>query len=115
MEDPLNLLGHALRKAVGRAGQKSPLQEGRDTIAQVVTQDTEPDPGGGTCGRRIKQHVAPERRRASEDQAVRHGRQGSSNTCHGFKDHFVRGLDSNAPRDVGGPARPTSRSMPWWR
>jgi hypothetical protein len=39
--------------------QEPPLQEMMATIAQIVAQDTEPDPEGGPGGRRIKQHVAP--------------------------------------------------------
>src|SRR5919198_1228597 len=123
VEDTLNLLGHALRKAVGLAARElgasaeaileeaglvlvghsslkaaldldwgqpkareqalrlvleevdrwkkwleehqcpsadtPPMQDVMDTIAHLVTQDTEPDPEGGPGGRRIKKHVAP--------------------------------------------------------
>src|SRR5262252_2412094 len=126
VEDTLNLLGHALRKAVGLAaralgasteaileeaglvlvghsslkaaldldwGQPKareqalrlvldeverwkqwleqhprlvedgpPLQDVMDTIAQIVTQDIEPDPDGGPGGKRIQKQVAPDRR-----------------------------------------------------
>src|SRR5499426_4292014 len=124
VEDPLNLLGHALRKAVGLAAralgmsaeailaeadlvlvghsslkaaldldwgqpqasaqalrlvlaevarwqtwleqqqrlsaQEPPMQEVLETIAQIVAQDTEPDPDGGPGARRLKKHVAPD-------------------------------------------------------
>src|SRR4030095_867044 len=126
VEDTLNLLGHALRKAVGLAAralgasaavlmadaglelvgqsslkaalaldwgaptarasalrlvleegerwkswleqpqrlsaQEPPMQEMLETIGQIVAQDTAPDPDGGPGARRIKPHVAPDRR-----------------------------------------------------
>ena len=164
VEDTLNLLGHALRKAVGLAaqeldtsaeailvdaglvlvGQRSlkaaldldwgkptarehalrlvlaeverwhswltqqqplsvhepPLQEVMDTLAQIVTQDTEPDPTGGPGARRIKQHVAPDRRISIEDKDMRHGRKSSAKTFNGFKEHFAVDLDSKVTREV---------------
>src|SRR5262245_17595623 len=144
VEDTLNLLGHALRKAVGLAAQalgtsaeavvedagltlvghsslkaaldldwgeprareralglvleevarwqrwleqqqtlaaeQPPLQEIMETITQILTQDTEPDPEGGPSGRRLKKHVAPDRRISIEDQDMRHGRKSSAKT-----------------------------------
>lgn len=164
VEDTLNLLGHALRKAVGLAAQalgaateaivedagltlvgqsslkaaldldwgeprareqalrlvleevdrwkqwlehqptlaapESPMKEVGETIAQVITQDTEPDPEGGPGSRRIKKHVAPDRRLSIEDSAMRHGRKSSAKTFNGLKEHFVLDLDSNATREV---------------
>jgi Transposase DDE domain len=164
VEDTLNLLGQALRQAVGRAAQEwgttaeaivedaglelvgqsslnaaldldwgkprardkalclvleavdrwqqgleqqpslsahaPPMQEVLDTIAQVGTQDTAPDPEGGPGGRRIKQHGAPDRRIALEDQDRRHGRTSSAQTFQGFKEHVVLDLDSQATRAV---------------
>jgi hypothetical protein len=163
VEDTLNLLGHALRKAVGLAAQElgtsaeavvedagltlvghsslkaaldldwgeprarsralglileevkqwhcwleqqtlvaqtPPLQEVMETITQILTQDTEPDPEGGPGGRRIKQHVAPDRRISMEDQDMRHGRKSSAKTFNGFKEHFAVDLDSTVTREV---------------
>ena len=164
VEDTLNLLGHALRKAVGLAAQElgrsaeaivedagltlvghsslkaalaldwgeprarehalglvledverwqrwleqqqtlaaeqPPLQEVMETIAQILTQDTEPDPGGGPGGRRLKPHVAPDRRISIEDKDIRHGRKSSAKTCNGFKEHFAVDLDSTVIREV---------------
>ena len=164
VEDTLNLLGHALRKAVGLAaralgtsaeaileeaglvlvghsslkaaldldwGQPKareqalrlvleevdrwkkwleqhqrlveevpPLKDVMDTIAQIVTQDTEPDPDGGPGGKRIKKHVAPDRRISIEDADMRHGRKSSAKTFNGFKEHFVLDLDSHVTREV---------------
>lgn len=164
VEDTLNLLGHALRKAVGLAARAlgvsaatileeaglvlvghsslkaaldldwgqpqareqalrlvlaevdrwktwlaqhqrlveegAPLQDVMDTIAQIVTQDTEPDPDGGPGGTRVKQHVAPDRRISIEDADMRHGRKSSAKTFNGFKEHFVLDLDSHVTREV---------------
>ena len=164
VEDTLNLLGHALRKAVGLAARElgtsaaaireaagmllvghsslkaaldldwgqpkareqalcvvleeverwktwleqhqrlsadaPPLKEIMDTIVQIVTQDTEPDPEGGPGHTRIKQHVAPDRRISIEDADMRHGRKSSAKTFNGFKEHFVLDLDSHVTREV---------------
>ena len=164
VEDTLNLLGHALRKAVGVAARElgtaaealmqeaglvlvghsslkaaldldwgapqarekalrlvleevdrwqrwlaqqptlsahePPLKEMMDTIGQLVAQDTEPDPDGGPGGRRIKQHVAHDRRITIEDQAMRHGRKSSAKTFNGFKEHLLLDLDSKVTREV---------------
>lgn len=163
VEDTLNLLGHALRKAVGLAAeelatsaevivaaaglglvghsslkaaldldwgeptareralrlvleeverwkcwieqqrlvaQEPPIQAMMETMAQIVEQDTEPDPEGGPGGRRIKTHVARDRRISIEDQDMRHGRKSSSKTFNGFKEHFLLDLDSKVTREV---------------
>src|SRR4029453_4043529 len=62
------------------AAQEPPIQEVMDTITQILTQDTEPDPEGGPGGRRIKKQVAPDRRISLEDQDMRHGRKSSAKT-----------------------------------
>lgn len=164
VEDTLNLLGHALRKAVGLAARElgasaeaileeaglvlvghsslkaaldldwgqpkareqalrlvleevdrwkkwleqhqrlsedvPPMKDVMDTIAQIVTQDTEPDPEGGPGGTRIKKHVAPGRRISIEDADMRHGRKSRAKTFNGFKEHFVLDLDSHGTREV---------------
>ena len=150
VEDTLNLLGHALRKAAGLAAQAL------DTSAEVLVEDagltlvghsslkaaldldwpsarsralglvleeverwqrwleqqhtwrlrhllcrrswrpsrslscrTPSQTRGGPGGRRIKQHVAPDRRISIEDQDMRHGRKSSAKTFNGFKEHFA--------------------------
>src|SRR5438132_2685762 len=82
------------------ATHEPPLQEMMEPISQLVAQDTEPDPEGGPGGRRIKKHVAPDRRIAIEDQAMRHGRKSSAKTFNGFKEHFLLDLDSKVTREV---------------
>ena len=148
VEDTLNLLGHALRKAVGLAARelgtaaavileeagwvlvghsrlkaaldldwgqpkareqalrlvleeverwktwleqhprlsadRPPLKALMDTITQMTTQDTEPDPEGGPGGKRIKKYVAPDRCISIEDADMRHGRKSSAKTFNGF-------------------------------
>jgi len=79
---------------------EAPLQEVMATIAQIVEQDTEPDPEGGPGGRRIKKQVAPDRRISIEDKDMRHGRKSSSKTFNGFKEHLVLDLDSKVTREV---------------
>src|SRR6266581_758127 len=82
------------------AAQESPIQDVLETIEQIVAQDTEPDPEGGPGARRIKQHVAPDRRISIEDADMRHGRKSSSKTFNGFKEHMALDLDSKVTREV---------------
>ena len=82
------------------AAQESPIQDALETIEQIVAQDTEPDLEGGPGARRIKQHVAPDRRISIEDADMRHGRKSSSKTFNGFKEHMALDLDSNVTREV---------------
>jgi hypothetical protein len=77
-----------------------PMKDVMDTIAQIVMQDTAPDPAGGPGSKRIKQHVAPDRRISIEDADMRHGRKSSAKTFNGFKEHFVLDLDSHVTREV---------------
>jgi hypothetical protein len=82
------------------SAQEPPMQEMLETIGQIVAQDTEPDPEGGPGARRIKKHVAPDRRISIEDADMRHGRKSSSKTFNGFKEHWALDLDSNVTREV---------------
>jgi hypothetical protein len=82
------------------ATQASPLKEVMETIAQIITQDTEPDPDGEPGGRRIKPHVAPDRRIALADKDIRHGRTSSAKPFNGFKEHFAVDVDSKVTREV---------------
>jgi Transposase DDE domain/Transposase domain (DUF772) len=91
---------HWLEQQHTLAAQAPPIQEVMETIAQIITQDTEPDPDGEPGGRRIKKHVAPDRRISIEDKDIRHGRKSSSKTFNGFKEHFAVDLDSKITREV---------------
>jgi hypothetical protein len=77
-----------------------PLKAVMDTITQMATQDTEPDPEGGPGGKRITKHVAPDRRLSIEDADMRHSRKSSANTFNGFQEHFVLDLDRQVTREV---------------
>ena len=76
------------------------MQAMLETRGQRVAQDTAPDPEGGPDARRLKTHVAPDRRRAIEDAARRHGRKSSAKPFNGFKEHVALDLDSNVTREV---------------
>src|SRR6266581_5478988 len=91
---------HWLEQQHTLAAQEPPIKEIMETITQIITQDTEPDPEGGPGGRRIKKHVAPDRRISLEDKDMRHGRKSSAKTFNGFKEHFAVDLDSTVPREV---------------
>jgi hypothetical protein len=93
---------HWLARQQTLATEHPPLQEVMETITQIVTQDTGPDPGGGPGGRRLKHHVAPDRRLTIEDKDLRHGRKSSAKTFNGFQEHFVVELDSQVIREVVG-------------
>jgi Transposase DDE domain/Transposase domain (DUF772) len=82
------------------AVQEPPLKEAMDTISQIITQDTEPDPDGEPGSRRITPHVAPDRRISIEEPDMRHGRKSSAKTFNGFKEHFAVDLDSKVIREV---------------
>jgi hypothetical protein len=84
------------------AAEQPPVQEVMATITQRMTQDTAPDPAGGPGGRRLKPHVAPDRRIAIEAQDLRHGRKSSAKTFNGFTEHGAVDLDSTVIREVGG-------------
>ena len=91
---------HGLEQQPTLAAEQPPLQEVMETLTQIITQDTEPDPGGGPGARRLKQHVAPARRISLEDQDMRHGRKSSAKTFHGFKEHCAVDLESTVIREV---------------
>jgi hypothetical protein len=77
----------------------------RETIDQLVAQDTAPDPAGGQDARRSTQHGAPDRRSAIADAARRHGRTRSATTFHGCKEPVALDVDSTVTREVVvGPA-----------
>jgi hypothetical protein len=91
---------HWLAQPPPLAAEHPPLQEVMETITPLSTQDTEPDPGGGPGARRLKPHVAADRRLSIEDQDRRPGRKSSAKTFNGFKEHFAVELDSQVIREV---------------
>ncbi|MEK7423130.1 MAG: IS1182 family transposase [Actinomycetota bacterium] len=92
---------------------KPPLKEHAEVLAQIVSQNLEPDPGGGG-GSRIKEGVAQDRRISIEDPDMRHGRKSKSKRFNGYKRHLATDLDTtlivacavtpaNRPEDEAAP------------
>src|SRR5207247_415460 len=67
-----------------------PLKAQLETLAQIRTQDLEPDPVGGV---RIRQGVAEDRRVSIADTEMRHGRKSKSKRFNGFKRHIAADVD----------------------
>jgi len=67
-----------------------PLKAQLETLAQIRTQDLEPDPAGGV---RIRQGVAEDRRVSIADTEMRHGRKSKSKRFNGFKRHIAADVD----------------------
>ena len=82
------------------SAHEPPMQEMMETMAHLRAQDTEPDPEGGPGGRRIKKHVAPDRRLSIEDTDMRHGRKSRAKTFNGFKEHCAVDVESQVTREV---------------
>jgi hypothetical protein len=68
-----------------------PLKEEIEALAQIRTQDLEPDPQGG--GSRIRDGVAEDRRVSITDKEMRHGRKSKSKRFNGFKRHVAADVD----------------------
>jgi hypothetical protein len=83
-------LGRKLPEELG----KPPLKDHLDTLAQIRTQDLEPDPNGGG-GTHIRDGVAAERRISIEDPDMRHGRKSKSKRFNGYKRHIATDLDTD--------------------
>ena len=83
-----------LKKRLPEELSKPPLKGHLDTLAQIRSQDLEPDPSGGGK-RRIRDGVAPDRRISVEDPEMRHGRKSKSQRINGYKRHLAIDLDSN--------------------
>ncbi len=82
-----------IRAHVGDAAEEPPLKGLFALIAQLRSQDLEPDPSGG--GPRIRQGVAEDRRVSIEDADMRHGRKSKSKRFNGFKQHLACDLDTH--------------------
>ena len=82
------------------SAHEPPMQEMMETITHLRAPDTEPAPAGGPGGRRLKKHVAPDRRISIEDTDRRHGRKSSAKTFNGFQEHFAVDVESQVTREV---------------
>ena len=110
----IDALDEWIAKQLPDETKKPPLKEHIDTLAQIRSQDLEPDPTGG--GRtRIREGVAPDRRVSIEDAEMRHGRKSKSKRFNGFKRHAATDLDTglivacavtpaNRPEEEAAPA-----------
>ncbi len=78
---------------LGREMAKPPLKSEVETLVQLMSQDLEPDPGGG--GVKIREGVPPDRRVSVEDREMRHGRKSKSKRFNGYKRHIATDLDTD--------------------
>ena len=91
---------HWLKQHHTLAVQAPPIQAVLETIPPMITQETAPDPAGGPEGRRSTTHVAPDRRLAIEEKAMRHGRKRRATTFNGFQEPCAVDLESTVTREV---------------
>jgi hypothetical protein len=109
----LDALQSWIARRLPEAVATPPLKEPIETLAQIRTQDLEPDPTGG--GVRIRQGVAEDRRVSIVDKDMRHGRKSKSKRFNGFKRHIAADVDrglilacaitpANRPEDDALPA-----------
>lgn len=96
-------LGEELRQEL----ERPPLQQQWATVQQVIAQDTEPDPDGGSGGRRIRRGVARDRRVSIHDSDMRHGRKSKSSRFDGYKRHLA--VDVDVGLIVGAAVLPGNR------
>jgi len=89
-----------LNKRLKDEQQQTPLKEAIALLERVITQDLEPDPGGGM---RIREGVAKERRISVNDPDMRHGRKSKSRVINGYKRHLAKAMDP--PLILAGCAR----------
>lgn len=73
-----------------KAPEREALAAALAQLERVVTQDLEPDPGGGS---RIIDGTAPDRQISVGDAEMRHGRKSKSKTINGYKGHIGYEVD----------------------
>jgi hypothetical protein len=71
---------------------RPPLADRWATLKQILAQDLEPDPDGGS---RIVRGVARERRISVRDGQMRHGRKSKATRIDGYKRHIAVDVDSS--------------------
>jgi DDE family transposase/transposase-like protein DUF772 len=89
----IDALEASIRAQAGAAADEPPLKELFETIAQLRSQDLEPDPSGGGKPR-IREGVAKDRRVSVEDAEMRHGRKSKSKRFNGYKQHIATDIDT---------------------
>jgi hypothetical protein len=87
-----------VRQYSGAATQKPPLSGALTDIAQIMTQDLEPDPSGS--GRRLRRGTARDRRPSWGDRDLRHGRKSKAPPLTGYKRHVLNLLGSKLVVDA---------------
>lgn len=80
-----------VERRLRNVAQSPTLSAHLGTLAQIRSQDLEPDPSDG--GERIRRGVAQERRVSIEDSEMRHGRKSKSQRFNGYKRHIAVDLD----------------------
>jgi hypothetical protein len=81
-----------LAQRMPEQSKQPPLAQPIAVLKQLIAQDLEPDPGGGS---RIRRGVAEERRVSVEDGEMRHGRKSKSKRFNGYKRHLAADLDTD--------------------
>ena len=76
-----------VKKRLGKVSDDA-VRKALSTLKRVVSQDIEPDPGGGG-GPRIKQGVAEDRLISLSDPEMRHGRKSKTKRFNGYKRHIA--------------------------
>jgi hypothetical protein len=94
---------HWLAQQQTLAAEQPPLKEVIETIRQISTQDIAPDPGGRPGGRRLKQHVTPDRRIAIKDRHAPRPQQQCENLQRLHR-AFCRGFGEPSHPGGGGPS-----------
>jgi hypothetical protein len=76
-----------VKKRLGKVSDDS-VKKALATLKRVVSQDIDPDPGGGG-GPRIKEGVAEDRLISISDPEMRHGRKSKTKRFNGYKRHIA--------------------------
>ena len=80
------------------APQEPPLRDALADLAQIMTQDLEPDPSGSP--RRLRRGTARDRLPSLGDREMRHGRKSKAHPFTGYKRHVLNLLDSKLVVDA---------------
>jgi DDE family transposase/transposase-like protein DUF772 len=88
----LEALDAWIKRRLPEEMKQPPLKEPLAVLQQIIDQDLEPDPGGGS---RVRRGVAEDRRVSIEDGEMRHGRKSKSKRFNGYKRHLAADLDTD--------------------
>lgn len=82
-----------VEKKLPEEAKAPPLDEKLAVVERIISQDLEPDPGGG--GAKIREGVAKDRLVSLSDPEMRHGRKSKSRAFNGYKRHIATDLTTN--------------------